>query len=476
MSGNSSYYNDKDFNRALQRYEQARAEGQSVYLDADDFADIAEYYLSRDRLAEADDCVAYALQVHPYHTRLLVLLAKKYIDEGNIREAEEVERSIREKEDYNTKLLHAELLLFNYEFEKADAYLRESFPATENQEYLDDVLDVAALLLDYEQPKRAWDWLLKVAAKDCDRAYFYYLQALCLLQFGRYEDCQAAANRCLDLDPYDGACWGVLADAQFALSDYHKAVDSCDYALAIWEDDMTALRIKAKSLYNLQDYEDALQVVKAARKRQADDVDLLLLEGTCLNALNRSEEALVCLKKAGSLCSPDATAHLIDVHQQLAYAYNQLGYSDEAMACLDRVARLGGDETLMALQRVHHALADGRREDAWAHAMSLLNDRQINTDVKLHLSAVIADYGYGELAMQILKTLQDSPEAERMGLYVYWAYVCQKLGRKDDFLRYLEKAVSVSPGKAREIFQDEFPGVDPAFYVEEARKRMQSGE
>ena len=70
MSSSTSYYNDPEFKRVLRRYEEARAGGQSVYLDADDFADIVDYYLSRDRLDEADSCVAYALTLHPDHTRL----------------------------------------------------------------------------------------------------------------------------------------------------------------------------------------------------------------------------------------------------------------------------------------------------------------------------------------------------------------------------------------------------------------------
>ena len=145
MSSSTSYYDDPEFKRVLRRYEEACADGQHVYLDADDFADIVDYYLSRDRLDEADACVTYALTLHPDHTRLLVQLAKKYIDEGNIQEAQNVEASIHDAEDYNAKLLHAEILLYNFEFEKADSYLGESFTAPGDLEDIDDVLDVAVI-------------------------------------------------------------------------------------------------------------------------------------------------------------------------------------------------------------------------------------------------------------------------------------------------------------------------------------------
>lgn len=123
MSSSTSYYDDPEFKRVLRRYEEACADGQHVYLDADDFADIVDYYLSRDRLDEADACVTYALTLHPDHTRLLVQLAKKYIDEGNIQEAQNVEASIHDAEDYNAKLLHAEILLYNLSLKRPTAIL-----------------------------------------------------------------------------------------------------------------------------------------------------------------------------------------------------------------------------------------------------------------------------------------------------------------------------------------------------------------
>ena len=43
------YFQSKEFKELLTLYEEQRDKGESVYLDADDFADIADYYLSLDR-------------------------------------------------------------------------------------------------------------------------------------------------------------------------------------------------------------------------------------------------------------------------------------------------------------------------------------------------------------------------------------------------------------------------------------------
>ena len=476
MSSSTSYYDDPEFKRVLRRYEEACADGQHVYLDADDFADIVDYYLSRDRLDEADACVTYALTLHPDHTRLLVQLAKKYIDEGNIQEAQNVEASIHDAEDYNAKLLHAEILLYNFEFEKADNYLGESFTALGDLEDIDDVLDVAALLLDYEQPKRAAAWLAKLKDLKFDRAYYYYLLSLCHLQSGRYDDSVAVANQCLDLDPYDGACWGVLASAQFEKQEYRKAVDSADYALAIWPQDASALRVKAKSLYELHDYAAVHEVLSSGLELHGSDVDFLLLDGMCLNALSRPEEALVRLKKAGSLSPGGSTDYLLDIYRQLAYAYSLLGDEAETLSCLEQVVRLGGDASLLDLQYVHNDFADGREQEALQRAAGLFDDGQADVSVRLHLTLVLSDYGYAEMASRMLERLENEDGIAGKGLYAYRAYVSRKLGHTREYLQFLEKACELSPDRARDLFQDVFPGLDPSQYVAAARKRMEEGD
>ena len=43
------YFQGKEFRDALARYENALRQGQSVYMEADELTDIAEYYMTRER-------------------------------------------------------------------------------------------------------------------------------------------------------------------------------------------------------------------------------------------------------------------------------------------------------------------------------------------------------------------------------------------------------------------------------------------
>ena len=47
------YFQSKEFRNILTAYEQRKDKEKSVYLDADDFADIADYYLTVDKFDKA---------------------------------------------------------------------------------------------------------------------------------------------------------------------------------------------------------------------------------------------------------------------------------------------------------------------------------------------------------------------------------------------------------------------------------------
>jgi hypothetical protein len=44
MTDNQAYFDSKEFQQILKQYEESIQQGSSIYMDADDLADIADYY------------------------------------------------------------------------------------------------------------------------------------------------------------------------------------------------------------------------------------------------------------------------------------------------------------------------------------------------------------------------------------------------------------------------------------------------
>ena len=56
----------------ITNYEKAKAENRQLYLDADQLADIADWYASERKFEEAQEVVTYGLKIQPGNTALLI--------------------------------------------------------------------------------------------------------------------------------------------------------------------------------------------------------------------------------------------------------------------------------------------------------------------------------------------------------------------------------------------------------------------
>ena len=71
---------DKELQEMAEQYEAAKAENRTIYLDADDLADLADWYAVHHKYAMATEVVEYGLGIHPDNTALLVEQAYLFLD------------------------------------------------------------------------------------------------------------------------------------------------------------------------------------------------------------------------------------------------------------------------------------------------------------------------------------------------------------------------------------------------------------
>ena len=88
-------------------------------------------------------------------------------------------------------------------------------------------------------------------------------------------------NRLLDLDPYSFEGWVNIGKLYSMNKQYDKAIDAFDFALTINENDVSALKMKALSLYLNDNAPEAIHVFEECIRISPDDESLYdsLLEG-----------------------------------------------------------------------------------------------------------------------------------------------------------------------------------------------------
>lgn len=77
----------KELVTLITNYEEAKAENRQLYLDADQLADIADWYASERKFEEAQEVITYGLKIHPGNTDLLIEQAYLYLDTQKLQKA-----------------------------------------------------------------------------------------------------------------------------------------------------------------------------------------------------------------------------------------------------------------------------------------------------------------------------------------------------------------------------------------------------
>ena len=143
---------DKELQEMAEQYEAAKAENRTIYLDADDLADLADWYAVHHKYAMATEVVEYGLGIHPDNTALLVEQAYLFLDTQHKEQAKDILERIAE-ESSEVKVLKANLLLGEGKEEEAEAIL----------DSIDDKDDLANIvddhLMEISHVIRGEEWL-----------------------------------------------------------------------------------------------------------------------------------------------------------------------------------------------------------------------------------------------------------------------------------------------------------------------------
>jgi tetratricopeptide (TPR) repeat protein len=459
----SNYFDSEEFQAMLHDYEQGIKEGYSVFLDADDLADIADYYQQEERFEDAQKVVDRVVELHPDSIIALDYIIHNALNEGDFDTAEQNLQKMEDHEAPEYIYSRAEIWLTQGNIEQADKYLHECFKDVEPDEYQDYVLDVANLYTDYGYNEKAMEWMM--LARHENTADFKELMGRTLFGLGKYDDSERLFNELIDRDPFQKRYWNALANAQFMKMEYDAAISSSEYAIAIDPNDAEGLLAKANGLYYLENYEEALDFFQRYEKVVPDDEFGLLHQGICLINLNRYEEAVDILRHAIEV-SPQDSPILNEIYQELSYCYCELKMTDSALYCIEQAERYGCDPADVNVFRGHILLSNNRIVEAEAAYKKAISEAADPQHTILRVIVSIYDCRFVEMAYKMfLNYFSQQPAETAVEGYSYMALCCYDLKRSDEFITYLKKACEVNPQEAKAILGHLFPrGMKPSDY------------
>ncbi len=449
------YFDSEEFRDRLDHYEESVKSGHPLYMDADDLADIADYYHFTGKDAQADETIDYALSLYPNATLPNVFKAREALTIGDIDTAREHIDRIESKDDPEYHYMQAELLMAQDQVEEADTYLREYFKTIPPEEYQDFVMDVANIYFDYGLNDKAYEWMMRTKGDDSND--FKELMARTLFGLGKYKDSERIFNELLDKNPYSKRYWNALANTQYMNDDFSGAITSSEYAIAIDPDDSEGVINKANALYRLGNYEEAIRYYDRYGEISSPDEFSLLHKGSCLVNLNRQEEALSVLQQAKAASSHDSQ-FLPQIYQELAFCCSALGRLDDAVSYINETRGLDCDHIDMLVLKGHILLENEqnkRAEEVFKNAIIRSNNDPI---IIMRIIVSLYDNKYVKAAYEMFKKFFSLVVDEQYDQgYSYMALCCWDLGYTEEFLMYLRIAIDRNPREARMVLGHLFP-------------------
>lgn len=457
-----AYFESEEFQTILSQYEESVESGHPTYIDADDLADIADYYQFNGFSDKAGDAIDLALEYNPEAVGPLLYKAREALVTNDYKTAEDYADRIEAVDKMEALFLRGEIMICQGKTEAADAYFVEQMKDIMTDELMDYVYDVANIFSDYDLHDKAFEWMARSQGDDSDS--FKELMARTLFGLGKYQDSERIFNELIDHNPYSIRYWNALASAQFMREDYSAAITSSEYAIAIDPKDPESLLSKANCLYNIGNYESALSYFKRFSEQAEDDEFGLLYQGTCLINLGRYEEAVRLLKKALKIASPDSQ-YLPEIYQEMAFGYSELHDTDKALYYLDQTRSLDCDHISMEIIKGHILLANQRQKEAAGAFQEALTQSDNSPKTMLRIIVSLYDNQYTQTSYAFLKQLlSESPKDWNEG-YSYMALCCRDLKKPEEFMHYLKLATEKNPREARTVLGALFPeGTDPKDY------------
>lgn len=486
-----NYFESEDFRELLSSYEEQLALGESPYLDADDFADIADNYLTCDRPDDAMEAVERGLSIHPDDEVLLSTKSAILIFKHQYKEARE---SIIQNDLKGNDVLYQKAQLvyaIDSDLEKADLMFREWY-----KKEMDNVSAQDSPYVDRESYLHIISSYVELhdgAIENADDLAVIrhwieeYMERFAPL--GRYEADVTVVDICrnnnladllvkglsevLDEQPYLNNGWSTLALGYFTLEQYEQAIDASEFALAINPHDKEALLTRAYCHNFLGHKEEACCFFE--KYWAEDDIDQVqgIPYSDCLVAIGKKDVALRYLiigekalekeNKGGMFMSDDQKKRYIQAMSDAIAVFQALERYSDCERCVNKLLALDPTNADFLFMSGNYQLAQKNTEEAllaYGQAITEANDR-VMMAVDIALTLVMNNYD--EFALEVLKMVDmmadKNPDisASVKSLPAVKALTYLKLGHSDMFLLNFKKAIESTPDLIQNIFCDYFP-------------------
>lgn len=425
---------EKDISDLVRRYREVRSSGKSIYFDAEEFENLADYYDLMDEIDEAETVLKSGLLIHPDNESLKIKQARFMIYKGLYSQAMDFLNESFSSYEYDLYLLKIECFLNLGLYVEAIA-LSQKVIENEDEDLSSVFSELGFLYFDTDYINDAILYFEK--SLDYNPENIEVLTEL-IYAYETTNDFQSAikvSNRILDINPYSHEIWIGLGKLYSLCGEYEKAVDSFDFALVINEsNDILKLKAHCLSLcdrideaiaifreciqnnpldnslyysiaecyFSLEDYDNMLLYLDKCQELVCETVDILVKKAIAYLQKQDLEQTASLIKKAGQLDPENEDLHLVSGE----YYFQTDNYILSENSFLKAYAKNKTNKTLLNRLSVI-SIAKGELSKSIEYLEALVMIEPENTEIKNRLVLLYFEVGDKKNFNKCLSSLDD---------------------------------------------------------------------
>lgn len=514
------YFETEHFKQLLHSYEDDMANNRPVYMEADDFADIGDYYLSANRPEAAETVLNQGLALYPEDEMILLVLNSCLIFQRRFDKAEDQLKKL-DPDTPDAIYQQGQIAFAKYNnITEAEAKWHQWIDRVHEDDSSDDALrdcyvHIIASYLELVEPSDTW----QEEHRGCDPARRWielYIQRFQPLGDNDYDSQLAelitpaslsdmlveVLKQVLERNPYLNGGWTRIARAYVNLEQYEEALEAADFALAINESDLDSLLTKAHVLQMMDENKASIPYFEKYIDCGGDKTQIIPLASAYLSIKN-TEKGLSWAKALIDQLESENRRYTNTKEEDKPQAdfYQSVygGFPEYYTRCMIDLSTmfLNNDFSRLALNSAMRALKYRRGDsDIFFHiGECLLHTGRIKTSSKafelafryssdpvwtcLRISMSFSQVDADEMSKQLIRlalTLSEStpPSSEVLcKAYLMQAIIGIKTVDKQLFIEAINNIISLKQETATMILRNIFPSdVPPSKWEEYAEEHF----
>lgn len=288
----------KENNLSLSKFESMLKTNNVYFFDSIEFEEIIHHYLDSGKNSLAKKAINLGLKQHPNSILLKLLQAELLIFESNFDAASILLKELQAIEPTNEEIYVQQASIFSKgdNHEAAIKSLKIALNYTDDEADILSMIGMEYLYLDnFEEARLSFAKCLAIDFEDYSSLYNVIY---CFDMQNKHVEAIEYINKYINIDPYSEVAWHQLGRQYFIVENYKEALRAFDYAVLIDEFFVGAYLEKAKTLEELKQYKEAIENYKITIDLDDPTAFVYLRIGECYENLKRNSLALQYYKKA----------------------------------------------------------------------------------------------------------------------------------------------------------------------------------